>query len=212
MDRIRNTHAIHYTDRNEHCWVRFRNEFGAEEIERVIMGLSDEKDTGPMQINTNILKQHSQRIAKVLAKLFILFVTQGTFPNKWKESYIIALPKRGSPHDVANYRGICIQSSLAKIFDKLFTKRIEEILLDEIPQSQYGFVERKGTITNLLETTEYINENIRGYGQVDGVYVDMSKAFNSISHTLLIEKLAKMSTRKISQDAWPHSCAIENTY
>lgn len=146
-----------------------------------------------MEIKAHLLRASIDKLAAPLTNIFNSLLKKGTFPEKWRESFLIPIPKPGKPQKVENYRGICIQSIIPKIFDDLLTQRIRLHMESLIPKSQHGFVRKKGTTTNLLETVHFIGSNITIRGQVDAVYIDLSKAFDKISHRKLLRKLCAMS-------------------
>lgn len=63
-----------------------------------------------------------------------------------------------------------------------------------IPRQQHGFVSHKGTLTNLLEHTQFLHSQLRLGKQVDVIYFDYSKAFDQVDHYILLSKLARLAT------------------
>lgn len=109
-------------------------------------------------------------------------------------------PKKGNLLDVQNYRGICQQSVIPKLFDRLLTQKLFAHVRDEIPKSQHGFIDKRSTCTNLCEMTQFIREQFKQGYQVDVVYMDFSKAFDRIDHGILARKLIDVNTIRIVQD------------
>ena len=104
-----------------------------------------------------------------------------------------ALHKKG-PTDVAsNYRPISLTSVPCKILERM-VRRALTIHLDEhdlIAKEQHGFVAKKSCTTNLLETVDCISQALAKKKPVDVIYLDFAKAFDKVSHRLLLYKLAK---------------------
>ena len=99
--------------------------------------------------------------------------------------------KKGSKVKANNYRPISLTSPLVKILESIIRTKIMEYLTDNniVTHYQHGFVTKKSCFTNLLETFEDWTAAVdQGYG-VDVVYLDYSKAFDSVPHLRLIEKL-----------------------
>lgn len=176
-----------------HLWENYEHSFTTEEVEKCIKELKNSKDSGPMAIEVQIFKKNSAILAPLICTIFNNLLQFGFFPNSWKKSFLIPLPKKGNNQDLANYRGICIQSTLPKIFDKLLTKKITNHLIELVPSSQHGFCPKRSTVSNLLEFSSFVHDQMAQKSQVHAVYFDFSRAFDMINHRTLAEKLAKMS-------------------
>ena len=87
---------------------------------------------------------------------------------------------------MSNYRSISILNALSKLFGKIVTKRIYAIC------RHHGFMDRQSACSNLVFLKSYIIEAMEDDSQVDVVYTDFSKAFDSVDHTILFHKLAKL--------------------
>lgn len=79
-----------------------------------------------------------------------------------------------------------------EILDKFITKLLYEHLCEVISTNQHGFMKNRSTVTNLLEITQLLHENIK-VAQIDVIYFDYSKAFDHIRHDLLAAKLSKFA-------------------
>ena len=78
--------------------------------------------------------------------------------------------------------------------EKLIRNYKLNFIEDDINYNQYGFVNRKSTSPNILESIDIINEYLIGEDNVDIIYLDFSKAFNSESHYLLLVKMKNFGT------------------
>lgn len=94
---------------------------------------------------------------------------------------------------MTNYRGIAIQSVILRILGKFIINLLMKHILPIISSYQHGFLKNRSTISNLLEITQYIHSHIHKGDQVDVVYFDFSKAFDTIDHFSLAKKLARFS-------------------
>ena len=72
------------------------------------------------------------------------------------------------------------------------THRISEGFSEFIIREQHGFVKKRSTLTNLVIYTDFISEALNDYNQVDSLYLDFSKAFDSVDHSILLYKLRNM--------------------
>jgi len=111
------------------------------------------------------------------------------FPHRWKESFVIPLHKKGSKLNACNYRGISKLSAIPKLFENIITPHLQHSCRSLISSCQHGFIKRRSTTTNLLEFTSFVIGGFRKNRQTDVVYTDFSKAFDSVSHPILVRKL-----------------------
>ena len=99
--------------------------------------------------------------------------------------------KKGSKTEANNYRPISLTSQLMKVLESLIRDKIIQYLMDNniVTHYQHGFVSKKSCFTNLLTTFEDWTAAVdSGYG-INIIYLDYSKAFDTVPHLRLIEKL-----------------------
>ena len=131
-------------------------------------------------------------ICTVSYPLFILFqksLDLAVFPTVWKHSFVVPIFKSGDNTNIENYRSVCIQSAIPKLFDSIIYDQIyfhcKELLLSQ----QHGFSSGRSTVTNLLIFQQYLLGALEKGYQVDVIYTDFSKAFDSVDHGILLRKL-----------------------
>lgn len=95
----------------------------------------------------------------------------------------------GSRNAVRNYRGVAILPTFGKFFESIVCKLVCERLSSRISSSQHGFMKGRSTSTNLLVFTSFAIDVIESGSQLDVVYTDFQKAFDRVSHKLLLKKL-----------------------
>lgn len=186
-------YRVEYKTTHERLWDQYINWFTIDQVTEAIMSLHDKKDPGPIGITASFLKHNCNSIAPVLLNMFNIMMETGYVPEEWKNSFLLPIPKKGVLNDVANYRGIAIQSSIPKIFDKLLTEKLYLHLCKIIPKCQHGFMPSRSTQTNLLEFTQFAQDAINKGSAVDVLYFDFSKAFDRVDYGLLAKKLAALS-------------------
>lgn len=159
--------------------------------EDILDALSDfGQGSGEDGIPAIILIKLSTTLAPPLQILFNNSLRAGIFPNKWKKSHIIPIFKKGKRADISNYRGISILSPIPKLFEKIVTKHLYFHTSNRIAQQQHGFCKKKSTTTNLMELVTYCTKVFEDKMQLDVIYTDFSKAFDSINHDILLNKLS----------------------
>lgn len=184
---------INYSNQHDELWAGYIDEFTIDEIHSAIKKLKLRKDPGPMRISAEYIKYNCLIIAPLLRNMFNVIMQSGYIPNDWKRSYIIPIPKKGNVNDVSNYRGIVSQSCIPKMFDMLITDKLRKHIGPLIVAQQHGFMPGRSTTTNLVEHTLHMREAFASKAQLDTIYVDMSKAFDRMSHRTLASKLAAAS-------------------
>ena len=115
-------------------------------------------------------------------------------PEQWREANVTAIYKRkGQRCDPGNYRPVSLTSQVGKLFERIIRDYLVKFLEENklLRDSQHGFRTRRSCLTNLLEfldlVSDYVNEGI----PVDAVYLDFQKAFDKVSHSKLLTKIAR---------------------
>jgi len=156
--------------------------------------LAPDKSTGSDGISPYVLHTAREAFAPVLALLFNESLELGTIPALWSEANVTPIYKsKGSRLDPSNYRPISITSVPCKIMEKLIRNSITLHLKsnDLISPRQHGFVSNKACNTNLLESNDLLTKLASTKTPADIVFLDFAKAFDKVSHPLLILKLKK---------------------
>ena len=127
-------------------------------------------------------------------------ISQGIFPDCLKRARVIPLFKAGDSLDKKNYRPISSIGTLAKIFEKLMHSRLMNFLekFNILSQNQYGFQKNTSTTGTLLQFLSEVHESLNRRETLVSVFLDFSKEFDTVNHTLLLQKLERMGIRGIS--------------
>jgi hypothetical protein len=112
-------------------------------------------------------------------------------PPVWLQAYLTPIFKKGNPTDPHNYRPIALTCTICKIMETIIKDQMLDYLLSKklISKQQHGFIRRHSTTTNLLESTHDWIVGLGGANNIDVVYIDFSKAFDSIVFSKLLFKL-----------------------
>ena len=152
------------------------------------------KSTGPDEISARMLKETAPAIAPGLTQLFNLSLTTGCFPDDWKLARVVPVPKSSDHSSPSNYRPISILSILSKLLERHVYGLIFYHLRDNCPISsrQWGFLPGRSSVSALLSVTHEWLKNLEDGNEVCSVYFDLHKAFDSIPHRLLLQKLCQI--------------------
>lgn len=121
--------------------------------------------------------------------IFNTSLEECVFPSKLKEALIKPIPKKGSSIDVSNHRPISTLNTMAKIFESALYSKMSNFVFQNISTHQHGFVNKKSTMTNLIEFCDYTAKTMSEKKQVDVIYTDAMKCFDCIFHHAIIHKL-----------------------
>lgn len=146
--------------------------------------------TGLDLIPLKFLKLLLPVILPYLVHIFNTILTTSEFPMIWKRAKVIPVPKKTNP-GINDLRPISILPGLSKVFEFLVHEQILQYLDDAelLFPFQSGFRKKHSTKTALLEITDVISENIDKKHATLLLLLDFSKAFDSVNHNLLCEKL-----------------------
>ena len=158
-----------------------------------LKNLDPTKSTGSDGICPYVLQKAAAAFAPILTLLFKESLNQGTFPSSWSEANVTPLHKSKSRLDPGNYRPISITSVPCKIMETLNRNSMLDYFLKYglITPRQHGFIKNKACITNLLESNDLLTKLASTGTPTDIVFLDFAKAFDKVSHPLLIYKLTK---------------------
>jgi len=169
----------------------------AEEIAAEISSLKLGKSVGPFSVPVKVLKILQPYIAKPLEIIFNSSLATGIVPQSLKIAKVIPIFKKGSNTDLGNYRPISLLSVFDKILEKIVAKRMlnyiekKNILYDK----QFGFRSNYSTDYAILSIIDKIQQAIDKREFSCGIFLDMSKAFDTVNHQILIAKLNRYGFR-----------------
>lgn len=170
-----------------------------EEIEKCVSKLANNKAPGIDGVSTTSLKASITAVSPVLSFLFNLSFETGIFPTSLKTALVIPIHKKGSTLDPNNYRPISLLSVFSKMLEKLMKERLLKFfsLHNFLCENQFGFMEGKSTEDALLNFCSKIFKGINNKECVSGIFIDITKAFDTVNHDILINRLCLAGIRGI---------------
>ena len=180
----------------------FINPTDKTEIKNIILSLDPLRSIGPNSIPTKILKLLSNDISTQFAELFNLSFSEGVFPSILKTCKVIPIYKKDSQLNCSNYRPISLLSNIDKILERIMYNRLYKFLETNnlIYSLQFGFRQKHSTSHALIHLTDKIREQLDKGNFACGIFVDFQKAFDTVDHQILIQKLNYYGIRGIENN------------
>ena len=162
-----------------------------KEIEKVINSMPVGKAPGNDKITARILKCCLSSIAPILTTIINASLTSSTFPLIWKTAEVIPILKDGDHEKPENNRPISLLPILSKVCERIALNQFVPYLESNqrLSSTQSGNKKFHSTETSLIHTTDVVLEAIDKKKTTAVVLLDMSKAFDSIHHNILLDKL-----------------------
>ena len=169
----------------------------SQEISRLIMNLPNKTSSGFDNISNIMLKEICPYIDTILADLYNQLMNEGIFPEIMKEAEVVPLYKSKSPLEVTNYRPISLLITISKILEKLIYSRTYSFLMEtnQLFVSQYGFRANHACDHAISELLGEIVKSQQLGKYTVGIFLDLSKAFNTLEHSVIFSKLDKYGVR-----------------
>ena len=167
-----------------------------DEVRKAIKLLSNGKAAGCDGIPIELLKAAEEEGMELVTNLCNKIWHTGKWPDDWKKSVFIPIPKKGDSRECSNNRTISLISHTSKILLKVLQARMESYALKELPEVQAGFRKGRGT-RDQIANTRWILEHKLEYGTDPFFcFIDYSKAFDCVDHIKLQKRLIEFGFPK----------------
>ena len=167
------------------------------EVKKIVAKLPSKRSSGHDNISSILLKDIVASIADVLCVIFNKSLRLGEFPSTMKLAEVVPLYKGKEHYLETNYRPISLLTTISKVLEKIVHQRIYSFLQNtgQLYENQYGFREAHSCEHPIGKVVNGIVKSLEHKETSVCVLLDLSKAFDTIEHTIMLEKLALYGIR-----------------
>ena len=159
---------------------------------RMIKSMKMSQSKGHDGISSELIKLINTDISSSITVIINQSLTSGIFPDKLKIAKVTPIFKKGNKKLICNYRPISVLPVISKVFETVLQEQLTEYFTTNnlfAPQ-QYGFRKNSSTELAALELIDRLLNQMNNHKIPTNFYIDLSKAFDSLQHDILLEKLA----------------------
>ncbi|KAJ7422551.1 RNA-directed DNA polymerase from mobile element jockey-like protein [Willisornis vidua] len=133
----------------------------------------------------------AEELAKPLSIIYQQSWLSGEFPDDWKLANVTPIHEKGCKEDPGNYRAVSLTLVPGKVMEKIILSAITQHLQNGqgLRPSQHGFQRGRSCLTNLISFYDQVTRLVNEGKVVDVVYLDLSKVFDTVCHSILLVKL-----------------------
>ena len=168
-----------------------------EKVSEMLRNLKKGKSPGNDNLCPRLLRAAHEVLAGPLAHLFVLSTSSGRFPNIWKTAVVAPIPKKRNP-SLSEFRPISLLTIPSKILETMVLNSVKPHLIAHYGNCQFGFRPKSSTLNAHLTIQDFVTRQL-DISSVKGVVMvamDLSKAFDRLSHRSLIQSLSDASLPK----------------
>ena len=168
--------------------------FSLKELEYVIKAAGN-TSVGPDGLHYNFFRFLPQNSLKFLLSIFNGLWATHSFPEAWREAYVVPLPKPGKNHqNPENYRPISLTSCLGKLFERMVARRLNWVLEQKqiLSKFQSGFRKNRSTLDHLVRLETDIRKGFKYKNCTTAVFLDIRNAYDMVYKPALLFKLYKL--------------------
>lgn len=175
----------------------FLNPTSPEEIFNIIKNLDSNKAIGDDGINVSTLKTLNIHIAERLSIIINHMFECGSYPDSLKIGIVVPLPKNNNASLLSDFRPITVLTILNKIFEIVLDERLQNFLekIKIMDPNQYGFVKNSSCESPVMEMNQKILDALNNGKKIGVVFLDISKAYDSMPHKILLHKMENYGIR-----------------
>ena len=170
----------------------FCNKFSIDniDVEKLLASVKAGKSPGPDGIHPILWKCAASVLAMPLTNIILSSINTGVFPDRWKLADIVPIPKVSKP-TINDFRPVSLLSTASKLLERIALQQIEEILERLYGDNQFAYRKSGSTTAALVALHDVITKGMDDPNciAVKVIFLDLSKAFDKVSHSLLMATL-----------------------
>ena len=171
--------------------------FTTEEFDEALNHLKPGKAAGIDGITTEMIQHFGPITKNWILTVLNTCATSSSIPKTWRKARVVALLKPGKdPTSKKSYRPISLLCISFKLYERMIMARIQPIVEEELTRDQAGFRPGRSTCGQLLNLTQYIEDGYEEKNITGTVFVDLTAAYDTVNHRILLLKVARMVKNK----------------
>ena len=161
------------------------------DVRKLLKDLITSKSPGFDGLHPKFFHELAEQLATPLQNIFCQSVEKCTVPNEWKKAKVSAIYKKGNKKIAGNYRPVSLTSIACKLLEQIIRKHIVNHMNSNnlFTPKQFGFISGRSTVLQLLSVLDKWTEALDRGEEIDCIYMDFSKAFDTVPHRRLVQKL-----------------------
>ena len=169
-----------------------------EKLESAFKSLKADSSPGFDEIRPSIVKQVFNVISLPILHIFNTSLNKGISPDKLKTARVTPVFKSGNKEDCTNYRPISVLPCFSKLLERIIYNRLYAHLLSNniLYNKQFGFQKNFSTEHAVLQLTNQLHQSFSQNKFTIGVFLDLSKAFDTVNYSILLSKLSHYGIKK----------------
>ena len=165
--------------------------FTPAELHKAMKLINISKSSAVKNIRASVILDAHEILFDRILRLYNQTLVNAKFPTAWKTSIVVPVPKINTPKYASDFRPISLIPTPGKILEHLISFRLKDLMSANniLTPNQHGFRKDHSTITSVTSLLNSIYNNVNTYKDTYLIYLDLKKAFDTVSHTILINKL-----------------------